>query len=313
MEGIMVDGVFILCPMLPEHFATLDRSIVLKKIIKCVMLAKNLGAGVATLGGFTSIFSDQGINVASRRILPVTTGNTLTAALVLKSVLKAVDVLGYDLSQLTVGVVGAAGDIGSACARALTPLCKKIIFVSREQNKIQKFASTLQESHKVCIYADVENVAKEADVLITATSSITTLISEQALKAGAIVCDVSLPPNIARGLIRQRNDVLVFEGGYANLPFFDNIKNLEFKKHFRHGAVFGCLAEGIILAMEKRFENFSLGRGGITLEKMKEINTLAEKHGFTVAPFFCSDKKYTENDFMIIRNHYMARKDQHAN
>ncbi len=42
--------------------------------------------------------------------------------------------------------------------------------------------------------------------------------------------------------------------------------------------------------MEKRYENFSFGRGNITPEKIEEIRQLGKKHGFEVADFYWGDK-----------------------
>jgi fatty aldehyde-generating acyl-ACP reductase len=56
--------------------------------------------------------------------------------------------------------------------------------------------------------------------------------------------------------------------------------------HFNFGMpptmAFACMAETMLLALEGRYENFTLGRD-IPVEKVKEIERLAEKHGFGVA------------------------------
>ncbi len=44
------------------------------------------------------------------------------------------------------------------------------------------------------------------------------------------------------------------------------------------------------MALEKRFENFSFGRGNITPEKMDEIRNMGKRHGFEVADFYWGDK-----------------------
>jgi predicted amino acid dehydrogenase len=54
--------------------------------------------------------------------------------------------------------------------------------------------------------------------------------------------------------------------------------------------LYGCFAEAIILDLEKRYENFSFGRGNITTEKMEEIRQLGKKHGFEVADFYWGHK-----------------------
>jgi len=51
----------------------------------------------------------------------------------------------------------------------------------------------------------------------------------------------------------------------------------------------------MILALEKRYESFSFGRGNITPEKMEEIKNLAKKHGFELADFYCGDKLIDQN------------------
>jgi hypothetical protein len=50
--------------------------------------------------------------------------------------------------------------------------------------------------------------------------------------------------------------------------------------------VHGCLLEGISLALEKRFEPFSQGRGFITRERVAEIEKIAARHGIFLAPLF---------------------------
>lgn len=54
--------------------------------------------------------------------------------------------------------------------------------------------------------------------------------------------------------------------------------------------IYGCFAEGIILALEKRFENYSFGRGNIMPAKIEEITALGKKHGFEVSDFYWGDK-----------------------
>ena len=51
----------------------------------------------------------------------------------------------------------------------------------------------------------------------------------------------------------------------------------------------------MLLALEGRSESYSRGRGDISPARVDEIWDLAEKHGFTLAPFFnarglCGDR-----------------------
>jgi hypothetical protein len=53
--------------------------------------------------------------------------------------------------------------------------------------------------------------------------------------------------------------------------------------------VHGCLLEGMALALERRFEPFSRGRGFITPERVEEIAAIAARHGIHLAPLCNAD------------------------
>ncbi|MBL7198450.1 MAG: shikimate dehydrogenase [Candidatus Omnitrophica bacterium] len=302
--GKKIDGIVILYPLLPEQMVELDRELILKKIVSAGRLAQRSGAMIIGLGGFTSIFSNQGIDVAGELEIAVTTGNTYTASLVIEGILKAAELIQYTLENATVAIIGATGDIGASCAKMLTGKVKRLLLVAREQNKLLELSLSLRQnsSTQIDIVRYPNDAALQAEIIITSTSSITTLLEAGDLKNGAIVCDVSLPPNIAREVVKQRDDIFVFEGGYAKLPYFNELNDINLKKYFPFGAIFGCLAETIVLALEEKFENFSLGKGKITLESMKEIRDIGKKHGFELAPFFCGDKIYSVRDIEKIKN-----------
>lgn len=44
--------------------------------------------------------------------------------------------------------------------------------------------------------------------------------------------------------------------------------------------------EGMVLALEGRFEPFSQGRGFITPERVQEIESIAARHGIHLAPLY---------------------------
>lgn len=301
--GNCINGIILVCPLLPEQFVTLEKSLVLKKIIRGGEIAQSMGAKIIGLGGFTSIVSNQGEDVVKELDIAVTTGNTYTASLVTEGIHKAVELLQRDLSKSTMAIIGATGDIGSVCARIFVEEVNNLFLVARDQNRLQEFALSLGKHHgsKVKTFTAPEDAAYSSDIILTSTSATTTVLDYRRIKKGTIVCDVSVPPNIAREASKCRNDILVFEGGYAVMPYFENIKTHKFKKHFQHGAIFGCLAETILLALENRFENFSMGRGKIGIDRVKLIAGIGLKHGFKLAPFFSGDKVYTEKEIEMLK------------
>jgi uncharacterized NAD-dependent epimerase/dehydratase family protein len=58
---------------------------------------------------------------------------------------------------------------------------------------------------------------------------------------------------------------------------------------------YACMAETMILALEGRYESFSLGRE-MTVEQIDEISSLAKKHGFKLAGFRSFERALSMED-----------------
>ncbi len=304
-------GIGISCPLLPEHFVTLNSREVLKKIIDSARLGERFGARIIGLGGFTSAFGNEGEEVAQRLNVSVTSGNTYTAALTIQGLLKSAELMELNVSESRVAVIGATGDIGSICAKVFSKKCAELILAARKEKRLIEFASEIEcdASARIRIAKHTTDAIKDADLILTATSAITTLIEPADLKVGAIVCDVAYPANISRDIWQRRDDVFVFEGGLATWPFYNQLKDLRKLQQFSPpGTVHGCLAETMLLALEEKFVNFSLGRGYITEARIDEIVGIAQKHGFTLAPFRCGDISYSHNDIDRIRKAAKAKR-----
>lgn len=133
--------------------------------------------------------------------------------------------------------------------------------------------------------------------MLAVTSAVDFLIEPEDLKAGAIVCDVARPRNVSREVASKRKDVLVIEGGVIKVP-----GNVDF--HFDFGfppqTSFACMAETMILALEKRYENFTLGRK-LTIEQIDTISQLARKHDFSLAGFRNFERAVTDEEIAHIQ------------
>jgi len=302
--GRKIGGFAIICPYLPKQMVTLEEEVVLEKITRSLKLAEKLGAKIAALGGFTSIVGDEGKKIAQRVNLAVTSGNTYTAALALEALEKASQIVKRPLSEATVAVIGASGDIGSISAKILATKAKEIILCARRIEEENALVEEIKKraKGKVSLEKYAEYAASKADFILSATSSVTTIIRPENLKRAAVVCDVSIPPNIAKEIRSLRKDVFVFDGGKASFSNFHLIQGKKWHNIFSKGFLFGCLAEVMILALEGIFENFSLGRGNIKEEKIAFILNLAKKHGFGLAPFHCGDYVYSREDFEYLRS-----------
>jgi hypothetical protein len=60
------------------------------------------------------------------------------------------------------------------------------------------------------------------------------------------------------------------------------------------------MAETMTLALEGRFEDFSIGRG-LEMEKVEEIQRLATRHGFRLAGFRAFDEPITTDRIEEVR------------
>lgn len=290
--GALASGRIIVCPLLPEMVKETGRSkfrnLCIEKVIDSLKLSARQGAKISGLGGFTSIADgDQGRLVA-RRVngLAVTSGNTLTAMAAVKGLISAAEQFGIDIAASTAVVVGAAGDIGTGCCRYLAVKVKRLILASCFSFNLEKIARELKKYNAAEIIVENNNQAAvhDAELVITAASSVAPFFRQDDFKEGAIVCDVGYPKNIFSDYNRQAASIFLFSGGLLKAPV--SVKMPCHTELPGDDIIYGCWGEAIILALEKKIESFSLGRGLITPEKMELIWGLAQKHGFDLAPFF---------------------------
>ncbi len=298
-SGKTTYGAFIACNIIPEML-TADIERVVAKVVESCKVAEKLGLGIVALGGFTSIAGERyGEEFLKRIHIPVTTGNTLTAALAVEGVLKAARLRGLELSKAKVAVIGGAGDIGSACARAMAEKAGEILITSRSLENLERMRKMLGDyPAKFTGFQDNNEAVREADIVIAAASAAQSIVKIENFKPGAIICDIGYPKNIAY-TDTDRRDILIFAGGICSLP-------QEFKAGFDIGlpsakVLYGCFSEAIVLALEERYENFSWGKGNITKEKMAEILAMARKHGFDLAPFFWGHRQVSDEEIRAIK------------
>lgn len=275
------EGWFVACPLTSRQMVDLPEQYVLNKIIKAGRLAEKLGAKIVGLGAFTSIVGDAGITIAKNLNIAVTTGNSYTVATALEGAREAAKVMGVDFERANVLILGATGSIGAACAQILAQEIRYLTLAARNEAKLEKIAEQILRSTglAVKVTANTKAAIKAADIIIAVTSAVDSIIEPEDLKPGAIVCDVSRPRNVSRSVAQMRKDVLVIEGGVVEVPGDINF-GLNFG--FPEGTAYACMAETMILALEQRYENFTIGRS-LTVKQIDTITQLAKKHGFRLS------------------------------
>jgi fatty aldehyde-generating acyl-ACP reductase len=292
LTGAEAEGWFIGCPLTPRQFMELPEPFVTAKITRAARLAQEQGAKIVGLGAYTSIAGDAGISVAKGVDIAVTTGNTYTIATALEATRRAAALMNIDLRCATAAVIGANGSIGSGCARLIAADVARLILVGRDVIRLEPLAEELRPQVEVGCATDIPAALRQADVVITVTSAIESVIKPEALKPGSVVCDVARPRDVSPLVAQNRPDVLVIEGGVVSVP-----GDVEF--HFNFGfppkTSYACMAETMILALEDRYESYSLGKE-LDVAKVREISSLATKHGFKLAGFRCFERAVSDED-----------------
>lgn len=304
-EHARAEGWFVACPITARLMVELPEEFVINKIIKTGKLAQKMGAKILGLGAFTSVVGDAGVTVAKNLDIAVTTGNSYTVATAVEGTREAARLMGHDLKKCHAVVVGATGSIGQVCARMLARDVRSLTLVARQKNRLEELARKIMYETGVAarITSDIKHALKNAQIVITVTSAVDTIIGPEDLMPGAVVCDVSRPRNVSKQVAEKRRDVLVIEGGVVNVP---GEVDFHFNFGFPEGTSYACMAETMMLAMEGRYENFTLGRD-LSLEQVEQISALARKHGFRLAGFRSFERAVSPKEIALIKERARAR------
>jgi len=87
--GREVEGWLLACPLTARRMLEVPPRVAYRKIIQTGRLAERLGARILGLGAYTSVVGDGGLTVARALQIPVTTGDSYTAALSVQALLEA--------------------------------------------------------------------------------------------------------------------------------------------------------------------------------------------------------------------------------
>jgi fatty aldehyde-generating acyl-ACP reductase len=278
--GKGIEGWLLACPLTARQALKLPTWAVYTKIIATGRLAQRLGARVLGLGAFTSVVGDAGVTVARHLDIPVTTGHSFTVATAIEALEEGARCKGVRLESSTVAVVGATGSIGRTCAEMLAPAVERLVLVGRSEPRLAQVRDQVEEAgaRRVCFSTRIEDVC-EADLVLSATSAAEVIVQPEHLKRGAIVCDMALPPDVSPRITQERSDVLVVAGGVVDVP---GEVDFGFDFGLLPGRAYACMAEAMVLALDGRYESYSLGKR-VQVSQVHEIARLARKHGFRLS------------------------------
>ena len=303
--GAEAEGWFIVCPLTPRQFFSLPIDFVYQRLIQCGKIAQDLGAKVLGLGALTSVVGDGGVTVANSLDIAVTTGNSYTVAVAIEETLRMTERMQIPLPA-EIAVVGATGSIGSTSAEILAPKASRLVLVGRNTVNLETLADRLRPvcPGEVAVSTEVAAGIRNADLVVTVTSAVDSVIDPSDIKSGAVVCDVARPRDVSRRVVEQRDDVLVIEGGMVR-PFGEVDFGIDFG--YPPGLCLACMAETMLLALDTRYESFTLGKK-VSVEQVQIMQSLAQKHGFTVANPRSFERPVTDEQIEVIRDRARHRR-----
>ena len=310
--GVEAEGWLISVGGTPREIMMRDPEFTYRRLLDAAGIAKGLGAQIMGLGAFTKVVGDAGLTVAKRAPLPITTGNSYSASGALWAAHDAMLRLGLvpapkrgEKVQFKAMVVGATGAIGSVCARLLAMVAEELYLVSPETAKLLSLKSSiLKETPEARLFLSsrADKDIAEMDMIVTATSGAGKKVLDiMKIKPGCVVTDVARPLDLPPDEVARRPDVLVIESGEILLPGNVSMKNIGLPRN----VAYACLAETIVLALEGRFENFTVGRN-IEWEKVREIYRLGRKHGMRLAAISGVNGPFSEADIRRVRQLALA-------
>lgn len=310
--GVEAEGWLISVGGTPREIMSHPPEFTYKRLLAAADMARKLGAQIMGLGAFTKVVGDAGATVARRATLPITTGNSYSASAALWAAHDALLRLGLvdkPRGKGRVGfkamVVGATGAIGAVCARLLVRAAEEVTLVAREPAKLLALKESILRDTpdaRVHLAARPERHLGEMDMIVTATSGAGKKVLDiMQVKPGCVITDVARPLDLPPEEVRRRPDVLVIESGEIQLPGAPTMKNIGLPP----GVVYACLAETIVLALEGRFENYTVGRQ-IEWEKVREIYKLGLRHGMKLAAISGVHGVVTDEDIARVRELALA-------
>jgi predicted amino acid dehydrogenase len=301
--GAEAEGWLISVGGTPKEMLSRSPEFTYRRLLQASKMAEKMGAQIMGLGAFTKVVGDAGVTVARRSSLPITTGNSYSASGALWAAADAIRRMGL----LTVNkhnkkvaaktmVIGASGSIGSVSARLLAMSFDEVYLAGRTLSKLDELkASILKETPdaKVFTTIDYNELLADMDMIVTSTSGAgKEILDIMRVKPGCVITDVARPLDLPASDVAKRPDVLVIESGEIDLP--TKVKGMK-SISLPPNVIYACLAETIVLALEGRFEVFTVGRD-TEWEKVKEIYKLGLKHGMKLAAISGVNGVFSDED-----------------
>jgi acetylornithine/succinyldiaminopimelate/putrescine aminotransferase/predicted amino acid dehydrogenase len=254
-----------------------------EQIEAAVKLARDEGCQVIGLGGYTSSVTASCLRVRTKGIA-LTSGNSLAVGMGIRALKQAAARSGLTVSEAWLGIVGVPGNIATTYATMMAGEVRGLVLIARSltSRRLQPVLNQLKRSYPETPVEVSEHVAalRKCSLIVTATVGAGDLVQPVHLgEAPIVICNMSVPSDIAASVSTERPDVLVIPGGDVRLGHNDDL--IMTGADLRPGHALACMAEALLMGLEGMASHGSYG--AITPEGVRKTMALADKHGFVLA------------------------------
>jgi predicted amino acid dehydrogenase len=323
LQGREMDIIMMGVPLTSEQLKSLFNSSdkkyqVVQKIQNAIDYAKELGASTVGLGQFTSIVSGNGLYLDPRG-MNLTTGNAYTIALTIQAALRSATEKNMNLTESTVALIGAAGNIMSVATSIMADKVGKVLLLHHSeiessikyqeavrrilneilQSKAQSKVVNVVKAHwradgdllsflnhpevaQVFVASSELPMMKEADIVLAGTNSSSSFLTIDLFKRNAVVVDIAVPPSIGPDLLARLNSErpdITYHLG--GIAQVPNQETIDlFLLPLDKNQSFACMAETFSIGFSGK-KNF-LNIGDLNKNIVLEVEKIAAEVGFTL-------------------------------
>jgi len=233
----------------------------LKRVLEAVELSKSKGVKYIGLGAMTASLTRGGKDVIDKvKGLYITTGRTYTVKNITDYIEFCVNRFNLDSSKVKIGIVGAAGGIGSGVAVAVARKGYKNFLLIDLERKILRLKDRIEilEKHELNLKIELSHKVSDVgscQIIIAATSSPEIVIKSEDVNPGTIIINDAQPSDVSPEILNNRPDIMVIEGGVLNAPKMDCHINFGLANK---DDIFSCLAETLLVTYLKSEHHHSL-------------------------------------------------------
>ncbi len=291
---------------LNDHNLQLKRSHLFKGLIRAGRKASRLGARIIGLAPSVSAFLGDKAAVLARSLgLTVTGGFGYSAVAAIEGLQTAAALMGIHMERAAVLILGATEPFGTVITQILAhDGANYITLVDGDNIRLDLLSRRVLYNCGVACRVSMQasRAAAEADLLVLAGGPAVGMLSPRDLKSGSVVCNIGAGEEFSLNIINERPDVICFDEAVVRLP---GEAVLGCDLGLPQACVHAWMAEAILLALERRYDRYFLGRE-MRLEKVTDLRHLAVKHGFTISGFAAANRYLSFASVKEIKNNLPA-------